>query len=241
MTVIELCQRGAVLYNPKTGEEDLIDLAVSGDGATMFMRLNWWRNAWGMGDPIILPGEPEDRAPYPGFAVASPSNEVHILPPEDKPDRAALQAARDLTDYNREEYLEQVGWLKRAFPAEYADGMGAWIDEFEKRPRRNAEAEAGKRNLRNREFGLVRLMGTDGETADLLIVDEDGNAVTLKGLDKLPAFAASWADQNSREVAAYVQSIAEDQRPYGPYEFSDARTFHAEGHIEDVAIRYAKR
>lgn len=235
MDLYESLMHGMELIDPRLINPQPVDFVVTAPLRVLVLYADWWRVDWGPenGLEVFESATLQERAD--GWIIdqgADPDISVSLRDPSDELMADVLRTARYRMDLNRGAYLEALDLLKES---EEDFDFTHWIDIVLSRPKIDPVDEYKRIHLSDRKIGSISLTRGDNEIADVLVLDNLGDAATVQGNPWLESLAERWAAMDDRpDLEAFLSWVA-DQRAYGPFGVSDPRVFTASGGVEEIA------
>jgi len=232
MDLYDASMNGLVFRKEGIIDPKPVDFTVSGNGLTLVVLTEWWRNQWGPFE-WIFPFRSEVTKTTTGWSIGRHGAVLEPLPDETYLEH--IRRARMGHDVYRDGYFEQLDALITAEPEMGAE-INEWRERVRARPVIDPVALHRERASRMREIGRVFLVGPEGRK-DVLVVDEDGDAFVLFDNPWLRTFADDWMENEERpSIGRYLEWLSE-RRPPGVLTLDGGRVEQASGLIDDIAAR----
>jgi len=239
MDLLDACMSG-LYYLWKWGDgNQALDAAFTSDSECLLLRADWWTGVWGMGDNVLYASRPIVREPMPpGDEVLHwfiPERNVDLYTPDDEFDARITTNARARTDTRRTEYLVALDQLRLSLPDTLQPAFNDWRARITARPE-VTPADIAKQWETPRKVGVIHLTGPQGP-ADVLVVDERGEAASARGNEWAELCVDEWINANPRpEVEGYIAALAQRRLP-ATFSFEQPSVTVTEGTISDIALR----
>lgn len=237
--LIELLLSGAELRVPELDTPLPIDFVAFSDSATLVLHADWWRKTWALGDSVqALHAVPEASDASNVWDFKHGSGAL-LAPASDEDQQTYLDQMRMRTDLHRPAYLNQLSLLMDDHPE--FDFL-PWVQAILARPEIDLAATA-EGETRERAIGKIMLLDGGQNVVDTLVIDELGNAASLKPDGYMALFVEQWtsyAEGQLPPLSEFVAWLAE-QTPYGDRTLSGAGVISASGDVEDIALQLASR
>lgn len=231
-TLPEDCLSGVEARDPTLGRNYPVDFAVSNDTASLIFLANWWETEnMTMDGAVLTYGRPIVAGPDDDARWVVQDMDVTLGPTDTY--QQQLADNRDNADFNRPSYLSALLTLRDQLPEFNLDD---WIAAFQKRPILDSMTEIGRRMASPRQMAHLYMLDPSGQTIDVLVLDERGDAVTAADDRWLSRAADDFTSQKASLplLADYVNWLA-GQQPYGGNALVGPRVFTGSGFLTDVA------
>lgn len=224
------CMAGMELRDHTLSDYVPMDFAISNDVASLIFLTGWWD----VNNPSV-DGALQFYASPLSAGVSSSDfwvNSDASLGPSDELQQA-ISDNRDRTDFERTAYLSALLRMVEDFPA---FDFGPWMAAFQARPVRDAVVEAYKTLTASRQMAKLFMSDASGNTVDVLVIDDRGDAVTASGDPWLDRVAMDYVAHkpNLPPLADYVNGVL-GQQPYGGNGLFGPAVFTSGGFLLDVA------
>ena len=232
--LIEDAMEGMFLDCPGFGISPPVDVVLQAEGKSAVLFPNWWQNGFGPGFNLALFNAEFERTGAQRWALQNGQNNVRLVEPEGRTEERFVKEMRLRSDLDRDKYLAAVMKLKETLP-ELSVAVEAWHAAFIERPVIDAAKEMRKRLTRRRRLGSVELRGGRNRLLDLLVVDEIGQAMTVRDHRSMRPHAERWAfaEESERDIESFIEGFNHSS-PYGFCCYGKARTFTAKGSIYQI-------
>ena len=237
MDLIEALLEGRELRDPRFAAPQPVDFIVTSENDVMVFLSGWWMADWAVGNGVeVFPNAvlEKDGAGWRVEGRMPPEEQPTISHPSDGDMEATLSRARKLMDLRRGDYMDA---LYQAVDQEADFDFAEWTEAILERPKIDPLEEHRKIYLGDRKIGSISVSSGDNEVADVLVLDNSGDAATAQGNPWLESIAERWSEMEDRpDLEAFLSWVA-DQRSYGPFGLSDPRVFSSSGDVEEIAQR----